>query len=176
MSQPFFVLSYLGLSTPTVQPFSHSCLAIPAPPPVAVLSSVNIAITSAAVPSVFLPFALVVTLSNFTRVAFKDPSPTNATPSSCSTSKPVAQLLNTTFSNAAFVPTRSFNACGSPPSPLPISVRFLIVGLETGVAVWLLLLLSASIPRLPSFVRTPYQFSPVPTQPSVQSNKSSPTN
>src|SRR5690554_6529906 len=97
-------------------------------------------------------------------------------PSSCWISKPVFQLLSTTLSNTPFVPTRILMACGSePPSPLPIKVRFLIVGEEIGSAKWLLELLSASIPLLPSFVRMPYQFSPVPFQPSVQSNRSSPT-
>src|SRR5690554_3146814 len=90
-------------------------------------------------------------------------------------SKPVPQLLKTTLLNLAFVPTLSLIAWFSPPAPLPIKVRLLIVGLEIGVAKWLFELLSASIPLFPSLVRIPYQYSPVPFHPSVQSNKSSPT-
>src|SRR5690606_26582913 len=52
---------------------------------------------------------------------------------------------------------------------------FLIVGFEIGVAMWLFELLSASIPRFPGLVLFPYQYSPVPLHPSVQSNISSPT-
>src|SRR5690606_36144845 len=52
---------------------------------------------------------------------------------------------------------------------------FLIVGFEIGVVMWLFELLSASIPLFPALVLFPYQYSPVPLHPSVQSNISSPT-
>src|SRR5690606_20095480 len=162
-------------SNPTVQPLAQSGTSIPAPAPVASDFSVNTPFTPASLPSVFLPLAFTGTSINRTFTAFNEPSVTNEIPSSCSTSKPVPQLAKTTFSKLALVPTRNLRAWFSPPAPFPINVKFLMVGLETGVAAWLLLLLSASIPLLPPFVRIPNQFSPLPVQPSVQSNKSSPT-
>src|SRR5690606_17128128 len=155
-------------SKPTVQPAVQVGAADPLPAPVAFAFSVKIPVAVA--------LACVVTFSNLTFVAFKDvPTyPEDKSGAAC-TSNPVPQFLSTTLSKDPFVPTRNFKAWFSPPPLLPISVRFFMFGFEIGVAASLLELLSASIPRLPPFVLIPYQFSPLPIQPSVQSNKSSPT-
>src|SRR5690606_9346982 len=70
------VVHISGFYNPTVHPLAHSGVSTPAPAPVAEASSVKTALTSTASPAVFFPLDFTSTFSNFTRVAFSDPSAT----------------------------------------------------------------------------------------------------